>query len=108
MEHFQDTRQLKPKTVSESNDIDIDNDYNDIDNNDDYTYTATTTTTTTTGNMKPLVKADGTPTNEVHTFMLDLGPLAGEGMIAKAFADPPAMLEGANNALKEKGLLPVE
>ena len=103
MEHFQDTRQLKPLPVSECNDID--NDYNDIDNNDNYTYTATTTTT---GNMKPLVKADGTPTNEVHTFMLDLGPLAGEGMIAKAFADPPAMLEGANNALKEKGLLPVE
>ena len=54
---------------------------------------------TTAGVTKPLVKKDGSPTNEVHTFMMALAPLAGEGMVAKEFADPPAMLEAANKAL---------
>ncbi len=54
---------------------------------------------TSAGVSKPLVKQDGTATNEVHTFMLALAPLAGEGMVATEFADPPAMLEAANKAL---------
>jgi len=57
---------------------------------------------TSNGEKTPLVKLDGTPTNEVHTFMPDLAGLAGEGMVGKSFADPPAVLEAANAAIKEK------
>mmetsp|Transcript_24549 Transcript_24549/g.48992 ORF Transcript_24549/g.48992 Transcript_24549/m.48992 type:complete len:184 (+) Transcript_24549:81-632(+) len=57
---------------------------------------------TSAGVSKPLVKADGSATNDVHTFMDDLAPLAGEGMVGKSFADPPAVLEAANAAIKEK------
>ena len=52
------------------------------------------------GNKTPLVKLDGTPTNEVHTFMDDLAPLAGDGMTGKSFADPGAMLTAANENIK--------
>jgi hypothetical protein len=55
---------------------------------------------TTKGVTQPLVKLDGTPTNEVHTFMDDLAPLAGEGMQGKSFADPGAMLTAANENIK--------
>lgn len=48
----------------------------------------------------PLVKLDGTPTNEVHTFMSDLAPLAGEGMVGKNFADPGSILAQANENIK--------
>ncbi|CAE8601368.1 unnamed protein product [Polarella glacialis] len=57
---------------------------------------------TSAGVAKPLAKADGTATNEVHTFMPDLAPLAGEGMVGKAFADPGAVLEAANASIKER------
>ena len=58
---------------------------------------------TAAGVDKPLVKpADGSPTNEVHTFMDALAPLAGEGMVGTSFADPPAMLESANASIKER------
>ena len=57
---------------------------------------------TEAGVAKPLVKKDGTPTNEVHTFMDDLAPLAGEGMVGKSFANPPAVLEAANASIKER------
>ena len=40
------------------------------------------------GVSQPLVKQNGTPTNEVHTFMPDLAPLAGTGMVGVSFADP--------------------
>jgi hypothetical protein len=36
----------------------------------------------------------------VHCFMPPLAALAGEGMVGKSFDDPPAMLEGANAAIK--------
>jgi len=55
---------------------------------------------TAAGVACPLVKKDGTPTNEVHSFMPDLAPLAGEGMEAKVFADPGAMLAAANEKIK--------
>lgn len=57
---------------------------------------------TAAGVSKPLVKADGTATNEVHCFMPPLAALAGEGMVGKSFADPPAMLEAANASIKER------
>lgn len=58
---------------------------------------------TAAGVKEPLVKpANGLPTNEVHTFMDALAPLAGEGMVGKSFADPPAMLEAANASIKER------
>jgi rhodanese-related sulfurtransferase len=58
---------------------------------------------TAAGVDKPLVKpADGSATNEVHTFMDALAPLAGDGMVGKSFADPPAMLEAANASIKER------
>ena len=57
---------------------------------------------TAAGVSKPLVKADGTATNEVHCFMSPLAALAGEGMVGKSFADPPAMLEAANASIKER------
>ena len=56
---------------------------------------------TAAGITKPLVKPDGSPTNEVHAFMPDLFPLAGEGMIGKSFADPGAVLAAANEKFKE-------
>ena len=43
-----------------------------------------------------------TATNEVHCFMPPLAALAGEGMVGKSFADPPAMLEAANASIKER------
>jgi rhodanese-related sulfurtransferase len=46
---------------------------------------------TAAGVKMPLVKQDGTPTNEVHTFMDTLCPLAGEGMVGISFADPSKM-----------------
>lgn len=55
---------------------------------------------TAKGVEKPLVKLDGTPTNEIHTFMDDLTPLAGEGMIGKSFADPGSVLAQANENIK--------
>lgn len=57
---------------------------------------------TSAGVEKPLVKPDGTATNEVHTFMDALAPLAGDGMVGKSFADPPAVLESANASIKER------
>ena len=57
---------------------------------------------TSAGVAMPLVKPDGTPTNEVHTFMEGLAALAGEGMVAKTFAYPGAMLEAANARIKEQ------
>jgi hypothetical protein len=56
---------------------------------------------TEAGIQYPLVKPDGTATNDVHTFMPDLAPLAGEGMVAKTFADPGAVLTAANEKIKE-------
>ena len=38
---------------------------------------------------------------QVHTFMPDLAPLAGEGMVAKTFADPGAVLAAANAKIAE-------
>ena len=58
---------------------------------------------TAAGVSKPLVKpGDGTSTNEVHCFMPPLAALAGEGMVGKSFADPPAVLEAANASIKER------
>jgi rhodanese-related sulfurtransferase len=57
---------------------------------------------TSAGVEKPLVKPDGSATNEVHTFMDALAPLAGDGMVGRSFADPPAMLEAANASIKER------
>jgi hypothetical protein len=54
------------------------------------------------GNKNPLVTPAGIPTNEVHTFMPDLAPLAGEGMVSKTFADPGAMLAAANEKFKKE------
>lgn len=56
---------------------------------------------TSAGNSTPLVKPDGTPTNEVHTFMPDLAPLAGDGMVAKTFEDPGAVLAAANERIAQ-------
>jgi hypothetical protein len=49
------------------------------------------------GTVNPLVDRDGKPTSEVHTFMPDLFPLAGAGMIGKTFDDPSSVLEAANS-----------
>mmetsp|Transcript_70143 Transcript_70143/g.137889 ORF Transcript_70143/g.137889 Transcript_70143/m.137889 type:complete len:230 (-) Transcript_70143:304-993(-) len=57
---------------------------------------------TSAGVEKPLVNPAGEPTNEVHTFMPALAALAGEGMVGKAFEDPPAVLEAANASVKER------
>jgi hypothetical protein len=57
---------------------------------------------TAAGNSTPLVKPDGTPTNEVHTFMTDLAPLAGDGMVGVAFEDPGAVLTAANEDIKNR------
>ena len=56
---------------------------------------------TASGQSMPLVNRDGQPSNEVHTFMPDLAPLAGEGMVAKTFADPGAVLAAANAKISE-------
>jgi|LauGreStaDraftv2_3_1035109.scaffolds.fasta_scaffold106295_2 hypothetical protein len=56
---------------------------------------------TASGNTTPLVDKDGQPSNEVHTFMPDLAPLAGQGMVAKSFADPGAVLAAANAKIAE-------
>ncbi|KAJ1425443.1 hypothetical protein B484DRAFT_451098 [Ochromonadaceae sp. CCMP2298] len=55
---------------------------------------------TQAGETSPLVK-DGSPTNAVHTFMPDLLPLAGEGMVGHSFADPGAVLAAANEKIME-------
>jgi rhodanese-related sulfurtransferase len=57
---------------------------------------------TTAGVAQPLVTPEGTATNVVHTFMPDLLPLAGEGMVGAAFADPTAVLTAANESIKAK------
>jgi hypothetical protein len=57
---------------------------------------------TAAGDATPLVTPAGEKTNEVHTFMPDLAPLAGEGMVSKTFADPGAMLAAANARFKEE------
>ena len=56
---------------------------------------------TSGGDKAPLVTKDGAPTNYVHTFMPDLAPLAGEGMEAKSYADPGAVLSAANAKIHE-------
>jgi hypothetical protein len=61
-----------------------------------------TLASTTAGNGTPLVKPDGTATNEVHTFMPDLAPLAGDGMVGVSFADPGAVLTAANEDIKNR------
>ena len=48
------------------------------------------------GDSMPLVKSDGSKTNEVHTFMPDLLGLAGEGMAGFSFKDPSAVLTNFN------------
>ncbi len=57
---------------------------------------------TEAGETHPLVKPDGEKTNNVHTFMPDLLPLAGEGMVGFSFADPGAVLTAFNESTKEK------
>ncbi len=60
---------------------------------------------TAAGDAAPLVTPAGVATNEVHTFMPGLAPLAGEGMVSKTFEDPGAMLAAANARFKaELGL----
>ena len=54
---------------------------------------------TSNGVAQPLAAPDGTPTNEVHTFMDDLAPLAGSGMVAHTFPNPQAVLEAANQKI---------
>mmetsp|Transcript_3739 Transcript_3739/g.4048 ORF Transcript_3739/g.4048 Transcript_3739/m.4048 type:complete len:82 (-) Transcript_3739:6-251(-) len=56
---------------------------------------------TSNGDTTPLVTLDGTPTNEVHTFMPELAGLAGEGMVGRSFSDPPAVLQAANKVIQE-------
>jgi rhodanese-related sulfurtransferase len=57
---------------------------------------------TTAGITKPLVDMNGEETNVVHTFMPDLAPLAGEGMVGKSFEDPGAVLAEANKNITAK------
>ncbi|KAJ1481141.1 hypothetical protein T484DRAFT_1955034 [Baffinella frigidus] len=75
--------------------------FNNVNNLGDGALLGYTLAQTAAGVACPLVKKDGTPTNEVHTFMPGLAPLAGEGMEAKVFQDPGAMLEAANARIKE-------
>ena len=70
--------------------------YTNVKNMGDGALLGYTLYSTSTGNTLPLVTLDGAKTNNVHTFMPDLAPLAGEGMIAKTFADPGAVLAAAN------------
>jgi rhodanese-related sulfurtransferase len=56
---------------------------------------------TSAGVKQPLVTKDGAATNQVHTFMPDLAPLAGEGMEAKSYQDPGAVLSAANAKIQE-------
>jgi len=55
---------------------------------------------TESGIEKPLVKQDGTPTNQVHTFSPDLAPLAGDGMECTYFEDPSSVLREANRDIR--------
>lgn len=70
--------------------------YKNVKNMGDGALLGYTLAKTAAGVEKPLVKPDGQPTNEVHTFMPDLAPLAGEGMTSATFADPGAVLAAAN------------
>lgn len=56
---------------------------------------------TEAGDKTPLVKPDGSKTNEVHTFMPDLLGLAGEGMVGFSFEDPGAVLTAFNEKTKQ-------
>ena len=74
--------------------------HNNVKNFGDGALLAYTLHLTSKGVENPLVKLDGTPTNEVHTFMDDLAPLAGDGMVGKSFADPGSVLSQANENIK--------
>ena len=52
------------------------------------------------GAKEPLVKPDGTPTNQVHTFSPDLAELAGEGMECTYFKDPTSVLDMTNRRIR--------
>ena len=77
------------------------NGFTNVKNMGDGALLAYTLAKTSAGVSHPLIKPDGSLTNEVHTFMPDLLPLAGEGMVGKSFTDPGAVLAAANEKFKE-------